>query len=145
MRLPNLAGIAGSAVLYPVIYMLFGFFVAYGSEATRTFYANTSLGGSPELSGELILIGFQIFRGALWAVCCLPVAALVSRREELVAILGVGLPVFTALKLINNNPLMPEAVRYAHGFELAMSMTLFGIALGFLLGKPNELVENRGS
>jgi hypothetical protein len=138
MHLPDLSAIAVSAVIYPVIYLAFGFFVAYGSEATRNFYANTSLGGSSELSSQVVLVAFQILRGALWAVCCLPIAALLSRREELIGILGLGLPVFTALHLISNNPIMPEAVRYAHGFELAISMALFGIALGFLLSQRNE-------
>lgn len=138
MRLPNLSGIAVSALIYPVIYLVFGFFVAYGSEAVRAFYASTSLGGSSQLSSQVVLVILQILRGALWAVCCLPVAALLSRREELVGTLALGLPVFTALGLIYDNPVMPEAVRYAHGFELATSMTLFGVALGFLLSRRNE-------
>jgi hypothetical protein len=143
MHRPNLSAIAVSAVIYPVIYLVFGFFVAYGSEATRMFYASTSLGGSPALSSQVVLVVFQIFRGALWAVCCLPVAALLSRREDLVGVLGLGLPVFTALGLINTNPVMPEAVRYAHGFELATSMTLFGVALGFLLSRRRESTKER--
>ena len=143
MHVPDLSAIGLSAAIYPVIYLVFGYFVAYGSEATRAFYAGTSLGGSPGATSEIILVAFQVLRGALWAICCLPVAALLSRREDLVGALAVGFPVFTALRLIHNNPIMPEAVRYSHGFELATSMTLFGVVLGFLLSRRSEARQSK--
>jgi hypothetical protein len=141
MQIPNYTGIVWSALIYPVIYLLFGFFVAYGSEATRAFYASTSLGGSSDITNQVVLIVLQILRGALWAVCCLPVAAILSRKDELVAVLSIGLPVFSAMGLIHFSPIMPEAVRYAHGFELAISMNIFGVILAFLLSKKTQIME----
>lgn len=55
------------AVIYPVFYFLFGFFVAWQSPAVREFYANTTI-----TTAQPLLTIIQIIRGALWAFVALP-------------------------------------------------------------------------
>ncbi len=119
--------IAASMVLYPIIYFVFGYCVAYGNHAAVEFYRSVDA-----TRNQFVLVGFQAFRGALWAGFALITASVLEKREHAVAVLGGGLPLFSCLALIFENPIMPEAVRYAHGFEIATSMTLFGLVLALI-------------
>ena len=82
-------------LVYIVLYMLFGYFVAWQVRELRLFY-----GGPAELNGffeqwELTAIAkpefpvFQYFRGILWILCLVPLfMGFTGRRAELVILSG---------------------------------------------------------
>jgi hypothetical protein len=107
------------AALYFVLYVLFGYFVAWQLQELRLFY-----GGPAELNSftDQMLSTlmnkpefpvFQYFRGVLWI---LPTAAL-------------AFP----------NPLMPPEVSLYHFWEVLLSNGLFGALCAWFVPKLNEL------
>lgn len=108
------------AVLYLVVYFLFGFIaVILGGEAFQEYYGNLQL---PEW-----FFPFQIVRGAIWVLLTIPLIRMMrgSRRE-----IGLGvalmLSVTIASLVIPPNEFMPAPVRFAHFVELLTSMFVFG-------------------
>jgi hypothetical protein len=121
------------AAVYIVLYMLFGYYVAWQSPDVRLFYSGTSelpsvwnqwaatLMVKPELPV------FQYFRGVLWIVCLIPVFnGFSGKRIELVALSALALAYLTTVELAFPNPLMPASVSVAHFWEVSISMLIFG-------------------
>jgi hypothetical protein len=148
-RLPVLA------VAYACIYWLFGYFVAWQSEAVRVYYT-----GSAELKPFFAhlattmrdmpwLIPFQLFRGLLWVVLALPVVRMMKGRPwESALALGMLFGLLLTSQLLLPNAFMPPAVRLAHFIETSTSTFLYGCLVGALLcwrsAGANPVVE-RGS
>jgi hypothetical protein len=140
------------AAVYLLVYVLFGYFVAWQFEEVRVFYS-----GSAELrpffahlwNGLLLesqgLLPLQLFRGGLWAGLGIMVVRMTRggalSHSLLVALLFGG--VFPALCLIPN-PYMPPGVRHAHFLELLLSMLLFGALAGWALSRQNLRNERAG-
>jgi ABC-2 type transport system ATP-binding protein len=132
---------AAIAVLYPLVYFLFGYFVAWQWAELRLFYTG-STAIQPFLthfqgffSADHTIIFFQLLRGALWtALAVLIVQMMKVRRWE--ASLGVAL-VFAGLMTsglaLFPNPYFPPKVVQAHFFEILSSMLLFGGMAGWLM------------
>lgn len=132
----NLHTVLVAVVVYPLIYFLFGYFVAFGSSAAVDFYSSTTI-----TRNTLALLGFQLLRGGLWALCAILITGVLDRERDIIITLAAGLPLFSGMGLIMENPIMPEAVRYAHGFELIASMLLFGVVLSISLIRNRESVS----
>lgn len=128
------------ALIYVVIYFVFGYYVAWQSAAVREYYS-----GSPDilpfsthmlnvLKGEPSLIVFQLFRGVIWAGLAILIAESTSVVWWIKAILtGLIFGVMLAGGLLLPNPFMPEAVRWAHLWETSSSNFLFGVLAIYLL------------
>ena len=132
---------AALALLYVVVYFLFGYFVAWQWAETRLFYSGTTAIKPffthfwDLLRTDPIILPFQVLRGALWtALAILIVRMMKARRWE--ASLAVALTfaalLSSALGLFPN-PYMPPMVRQAHFFELSSSMLVFGGIAGSIL------------
>ncbi len=130
--------LARTAVLgaaYLALYLLFGYFVAWQSEAVRLFYS-----GSAEKLGFLAQWGssflekpeipvFQWFRGCLWILCLVPLfLGFSGSRSELALLSGLALGLLPTAQLAFPNPLMPPAVSLAHFLEVSLSTGLLGAA-----------------
>ncbi len=128
-----------SAVVYPMLFFGFGYFVAWQSEAVQGFYLTAAGGGEEGASmpspGKLYL--FETMRGALWVVMAIPM--LLARGSWLQRGLLIGL-VFALVQ--NNvhwlsNPLMPGEVRFWHFWETSSSNLVWGLLIAFLLCLPS--------
>lgn len=121
------------SAVYFVLYMLFGYFVAWQSQELRIFYGgpaelnsffdqfSTALIGKPELPV------FQFFRGYLWMLCLIPLMkAFTGRRFELIALSALVLGLLPTAQLAFPNPLMPAEVSLYHFWEVGISTALFG-------------------
>jgi hypothetical protein len=121
------------AAVYFVLYMLFGYFVAWQSQELRLFY-----GGPSELNS---LVGqwmstlmskpelpvFQYFRGVLWILCLVPLfKGFSGRRVELVILSALALGLLPTAQLAFPNPLMPASVSIYHFWEVSISTGVFG-------------------
>jgi hypothetical protein len=119
--------------VYVVLYLLFGYFVAWQSQELRLFYGGpaelnsfasqtlTTLMGRPEMPF------FQYARGILWIVCLAPLfKAFTGKRLELVVLSGLALALLPAAQLAFANPLMPANVSLYHFWEVSISTGIFG-------------------
>lgn len=120
-------------LVYIVLYMLFGYFVAWQVQELRLFY-----GGPAALNGffeqwSLTAMTkpefpvFQYFRGVLWLLCLVPLfMGFAGKRAELVALSALALALLPTAQLAFANPLMPAGVSLAHFWEVALSTGIFG-------------------
>lgn len=120
-------------VVYLVLYLLFGYYVAWQSQELRIFY-----GGPAELNSfanqilTTVMIKpeipfFQYARGILWTVCLIPLfKGFTGRRIELIALSALALALLPTAQLAFANPLMPAEVSLYHFWEVSLSTGIFG-------------------
>ena len=136
-------------VVYIVLYLLFGYFVAWQSRELRIFY-----GGPAELNSFLDqtlatlmsrpeLPFFQYTRGILWIVCLLPLfKGFTGKHAELIILSGLALALLPTAQLAFANPLMPANVSLYHFWEVSISTGIFGaLCAGFV---PTEIASMKG-
>ena len=121
------------AAVYFVLYVLFGYFVAWQSQEVRLFY-----GGPAELNSfaDQMLSTlmnkpefpvFQYFRGVVWILCLIPLLkGFTGGRLELVLLSARALGLLPTAALAFPNPLMPAEVSLYHFWETSLSTGLFG-------------------
>jgi hypothetical protein len=124
------AGVWLGAV-YLVLYLLFGYYVAWQSQELRVFYGGpaslnsfadqilTTLMSKPEMPF------FQYARGILWLICLIPLfKGFTGGRAELIILSALAL--LPTAQLAFANPLMPAEVSLYHFWEVSLSTGLFG-------------------
>ena len=128
--------------VYILLYMLFGYFVAWQSQVLRLFY-----GGPAELNsffnqwGQSLmnrpeLLVFQYFRGLLWIVCLVPLfKGFSGKRIELVILSALALALLPTMQLAFANPLMPPTVSLYHFIEVSVSTGIFGALCAWFIPK----------
>jgi hypothetical protein len=128
------------SIIYIVLYMLFGYFVAWQVKELRLFY-----GGPAELNGFFEQWGitamakpefpvFQYFRGILWILCLVPLFMGFSGKHlELIVFSALALALLPTAQLALANPLMPAAVSLGHFWEVSLSTGIFGALCGWLV------------
>jgi hypothetical protein len=120
-------------LIYIVLYMLFGYFVAWRVNELRLFYGGpvvlnsffqqwgTALMGKPELPV------FQYFRGIMWILCLVPLfMGFSGKRVELIILSALALALLPTAQLAFANPLMPASVSLGHFWEVSISTGIFG-------------------
>jgi hypothetical protein len=120
-------------VVYLVLYLLFGYYVAWQSQELRLFYGGpaeinsfadqilTTLMNKPELPF------FQYVRGILWIVCLIPLfRGFTGGRVELVLLSAFAVALLPTAQLAFGNPLMPAEVSLYHFWEVSISTGIFG-------------------
>ena len=123
------------AIIYPVIYFLFGYFVAWQFEALRILYS-----GSAEklnlwmhlLNNDPLILLFQILRGMLFGILVIPLKnMMVSKRAFIISVCLVFL--YLGYVFLLPNVLFPDMARLGHFLEMTSSMTVFGIIVGNIM------------
>lgn len=135
---------AGSwlAVVYIVLYLLFGYYVAWQVSELRMFYSGTTEMVSffaqwgntfmdrPEIPA------FQYFRGVLWMLCLVPLfKGFSGKRIELVILSALALGLLPTMQLAFANPLMPAGVSLGHFWEVSISTGIFGALCAWFVPK----------
>lgn len=121
------------AAVYFVIYILFGYYVAWQSQELRVFYGGpaelnsfvdqilTTLMSKPEMPF------FQYARGFVWMLCLIPLfKSFTGGRVELVALSALALALLPTAQLAFANPLMPAEISLYHFWETSISTGIFG-------------------
>ena len=127
------------AIVYVVLYYLFGYYVAWQNPELRLYYSGTTELKSlyqtmrSTVTGTPWMLPFQFGRGLLWALFAYPVVRMLNtRRIEtagiIAALFGVG-----SFVLLMPNPLMPASVAYSHFWETLGSDFLLGAIVGWVL------------
>lgn len=119
------------SVSYFIIYLSFGYFVAWQSPAVREYYQGLIM--------PAWMPFFQLVRALVWVAIAVPVIKMMDGRAW-EAGLAVGLlyaVLMSFLLLMPENVVMPDGVRLAHFREVCTSNFLFGwLVVGVLnLGK----------
>ncbi|MBK9601513.1 MAG: hypothetical protein IPO36_06645 [Anaerolineales bacterium] len=133
------------SVVYIILYMLAGYFIAWQVKELRLFY-----GGPAELNGFFEQWGltamakpefpaFQYFRGTLWMLCLVPLfMGFSGKRVELIVLSALALALLPTAQLAFANPLMPAAVSLGHFWEVSISTGIFGaLCAWFVPAKTN--------
>jgi hypothetical protein len=132
-----LVRISPLAIIYPMLYFFFGFFVAWQSSAVREFYATSTI-----TSAQPLLTFIQIGRGFLWVLAGLPLFVMFEKRLHAVIASILCYALFPSISLLLPNTLMPEAVRLTHFVEISLSMAIFGMAAGWWMTRITTVAEN---
>jgi hypothetical protein len=129
-------------IVYIVLYMFFGYFVAWQVKELRLFYS-----GPAELNGFFEQWGlslmqkpelpfFQYFRGILWMLCLIPLfLGFSGKRAELVLLSALALALLPTAQLAFANPLMPAGVSLGHFWEVSISTGIFGALCAWFVPK----------
>jgi hypothetical protein len=140
----NYAAIALISVLiWPVIYFLAGYYIAWQFTAVRAFYT-----GSPEKATFFSMMAdnissylytFQILRGLFWVVIAVVIFdATPGSWLKKGGMLSLLLVAVGCSPLLLPNPVMPEPVRLAHLLETSASGVVLGLAKAWLLVRTPE-------
>jgi hypothetical protein len=131
-------------LVYLVLYMVFGYFVAWQVQELRLFYGGPArLNGFFEQWGLSLmqkpeLPAFQYFRGVLWLLCLVPLfKGFSGKRVELVLLSGLALALLPTAQLAFPNPLMPAGVSLGHFWEVSISTGLYGALCAWFVPEPN--------
>lgn len=131
-------------IAYLILYLLFGYYVAWRVQELRLFY-----NGPAELNGFFEQWGltamtkpefpvFQYFRGILWILCLVPLfKGFTGKRVELMVLSALAFALLPTAQLSFANPLMPAAVSLGHFWEVAISTGIFGALCAWFL--PQEI------
>ena len=134
-----------AVVVWPVVYFMAGYLIAWQFADVRLLYSGTTEMGSfvSIMAGNFAsgLFGFQIFRGFLWLLIAWPV--LVTFEGSVVqksVMLGLLLSLLGSSQLLLPNPYMADMVRIAHLLETGSSNFLWGFIIAWTL-VPHMHVE----
>lgn len=127
-------------IVYPMLYMLAGYYIAWQAPAVRTYYT-----GNPELTMTFLeslldnirsgLIPFQFMRGFLWIIIGLPVLNLYEGHLwQKAVVLGLIYALIMNSWHLLPNPYFPDELRFVHFIETASSNFIWGVAVAFVLG-----------
>lgn len=135
-----------TCVIYPLLYFVFGYYVAWQNEALRIFY--TQSGEIKPFCTQLInsvsegIYFFQILRGIIWVFVSIPVILMLQHlrlfQYLLVGILSALLP---ASLLLLPNPYMPVEIAMSHFVETSTSNFLWGVLITVVV---NRYLVDRG-
>jgi len=136
-----------SAIVYPVLFWTFGYYVAYSNPELVAFYGDTHPGSFIVQMGKLwandpFVFLFEMFRGALWVA----LAALVIRFTK-GRIWEAGLLVALMFTLVQNDVHlipggMPTSIRASHFIETASSNLIFAVIITWLLHREHSSLRN---
>lgn len=132
-------------VVYPLLYWLAGYFIAWQFQAIRHYYTGAA-------SNEGMVAGFlgffkdglyflQVGRGFLWFLLAWPFLFYFrGNRLQGALLLGALFSVLHCAQLLLPNPYMPEEIRYPHLLETASSTFIWGFVVAWvLLGKSKRI------
>jgi hypothetical protein len=127
-----------AVVIWPAVYFLAGYFIAWQFPDIRQYYS-----GSSEMESLFVMMKgnvasglyfFQILRGVLWVLIAILVITTTSGswlRKGL--IIGLLLSFLGCSQLLLPNPIMPETVRLGHLLETSTSNFIWGFILSWFL------------
>lgn len=137
-----------SLLIWPFVYFMAGYFIAWQFAEIRLFYSGTTeMASFLSIMKDNVMSGlyfFQIFRGVLWILIAFLVFSVTN--GSLIhkgIILGLLLSFLGSGGLLLSNPFMPDMVRMGHLIETASSNFLWGVILswGFAKFTQNDLIQ----
>jgi hypothetical protein len=126
-------------IAYPIIYLTFGYFIAWKNPAVRAYYGGNDPGSflvqiRSVVRDTPLLLPLQLVRAILWTAIAIPVIRMMKGPwwESGLAV-ALLFAVVMSSQLLLPNPLMPQEVRMVHLLETATSNFLFGWLVALVL------------
>ena len=129
-------------LVYPTLYFLAGYYIAWQSEALRVFYTgSTRMESFLDIMVENFksgLVFFQFIRGFLWLAIIWPVYQMLKgNKYEKGIIIGLLLALIMNSQHIIPNPYMPREISTYHFIETSVSNFIWGFLIAVVLAyKP---------
>lgn len=122
------------AALYAICYFAAGHFIAWQSQAVRSYYAHYEDFFTHFDAGSVWLLAVQLFRGLLWgALAWVPARLMLGSPIKAALLVGIGLSGLMVPQLLFPNPIMPWPVRQMHMIEVGVSNFIFGVVATLIL------------
>lgn len=127
------------AIVYVVLYYLFGYYVAWQNPELRLYYSGTAELKSfyqqmhSTVTATPWMLPFQFARGLLWSLFAYPVVRMLNTRRIEAAAIIAALFAVGSFALFIPNPLMPASVAHSHFWETLCSDLLLGAIVGWVL------------
>ena len=138
-----------SFVVYPLLYFLFGYFVAWQFQDARLLYS-----GSVEklpffshfasaFSDDPWLYPWQVLRGLIWVSIAVPVIRMSTGGwRETGVMVGLLFAIIMNIQHLLPNPYMPRIVSMAHLMETAPSNFILGFSITWLLNRHHDSAKD---
>ncbi|HEX6890395.1 MAG TPA: hypothetical protein VF141_06875 [Chryseolinea sp.] len=128
-----------SFIVYPLIYLTFGYYIAWQNENLRIFYTKSSeltsffeQGAGSFADG---LYFFQILRGAIWVIATIPLVIMLRHLKAYYLLVGLLTSVLPAAQLFIPNPYMPQEIAMIHLVETASSNFIWGALIAIAVNR----------
>lgn len=128
-----------AAVIYPLLYFSFGYYIAWKNPELRAFYDGTDPGNFfaqlRNIFNETPWLYFlQLLRGLLWIGLAIMIVRFINGKVWQTGIyVGILFSLLMNAALLIPNPFMPETVRLTHFVETASSNFIWGYIIVVLL------------
>ena len=128
-----------SCIVYPLIYLTFGYYIAWQNENLRIFYTKSSeltsffhQGAGSFADG---LYFFQILRAAIWVIATIPLVIMLRHLKGYYLLVGLFTSLLPAAQLFIPNPYMPQEIAMIHFVETASSNFLWGAVIAIAVNR----------
>ena len=128
-----------SCIVYPLIYLTFGYYIAWQNENLRIFYTKSSemtsffhQGAGSFADG---LYFFQILRGAIWVIATIPLVIMLRHLKVYYLLVGLFTSLLPAAQLFIPNPYMPQEIAMVHFIETASSNFIWGVVIAITVNR----------
>jgi hypothetical protein len=128
-----------SCIVYPLIYLTFGYYIAWQNENLRIFYTKSSEltsffhQGAGSLADGLYF--FQILRAVIWVIATIPLVAMLRHLRGYYLLVGLFTSLLPAAQLFIPNPYMPQEIAMVHFVETASSNFIWGALIAIVVNK----------
>jgi hypothetical protein len=133
-----------SCIVYPLIYLTFGYYIAWQNENLRIFYTKSSemtsyfhQGAGSFADG---LYFFQILRAAIWVIATIPLVIMLRHLNVYYLLVGLFTSLLPATQLFIPNPYMPQEIAMIHFVETASSNFLWGAVIAIAVNRYLRVV-----
>lgn len=144
------ARLAALAVVYVVLYYVFGRYVAWQNPEVRLYYSGSAELASffEQMRSTVVttpwMLPLQFVRGLLWVLSAYPVARMLkTTRSETACTIATLFGVWS-FALLMPNPLMPSSVAHSHFWETLWCDLLLGAIVGWVLSGSANMQATSG-
>ena len=133
------------ALLYIVIYLFFGYYVAWQFEAVRLFYSGTTEQLNfinhiiMTMKGRPLFLLYHFIRGLLWIGFSVPIILMNSSRIKTMISLML-LFSYHGFQIIMAQGIFPPDVLIGHTIETTISACIYGGLIGYMFYVPDSSI-----
>jgi len=134
------------SLFYIIIYLLFGYYIAWQFEAVRVFYSGTTeqLNFMTQIVGTIrempLFLPYHFIRGLLWVVFSIPIILMMdgSRIKTMMGLILIFS--YHGSQIIMAQGIFPQDVLIAHTIETTISACIYGGLIGYMFN-----IRDRGN
>lgn len=134
------------ALLYIIIYLFFGYYVAWQFEAVRLFYSGTTeqLNFISQIVMTIkempLFLPYHFIRGLLWVAFSVPIILMMkgSRIKTMISLMLIFS--YHGFQIIMAQGIFPPDVLIGHTIETTISACIYGGLIGYMFYIPNKTI-----